>query len=115
MKCTKTGGCDGIIKPSVVFFGENLPSAFTEAIPTIPKADLCVIIGTGLAVSPFNILPSMINENCDTILLNMDKLPGYGDNKKRFTMTGPCDEAVHKISADMGWSDELKNLEEGNN
>lgn len=43
--------CGGLIKPDIVFFGENLPARFfTSAINDFPKCELLVIIGTSLVV-----------------------------------------------------------------
>ena len=47
------------IKPSVVFFGENLPKKFFDSMPKINEADLGIIVGTSLVVSPFSSLPEL--------------------------------------------------------
>uniref|UniRef100_A0A1I7XAE0 Deacetylase sirtuin-type domain-containing protein n=1 Tax=Heterorhabditis bacteriophora TaxID=37862 RepID=A0A1I7XAE0_HETBA len=50
-KCEK---CDGVVKPDIVFFGENLPKRFFQcAISDFPKCDLLIIMGTSLIVQPF--------------------------------------------------------------
>ena len=48
--------CGGPIKPAITFFGEGLPLTFSHALDTIRKesCDLMIVIGTGLAVAPFN-------------------------------------------------------------
>jgi len=60
----------------------------------VEEADLCIIIGTALAVVPFSMLPSMINKDCDSLILNMEPIQGYKDNEKRLTLLGPCDDSV---------------------
>ena len=50
MKCE----CDGICKPDIVFFGESLPKDFFARIEELKNTDLAFIMGTGLAVAPFN-------------------------------------------------------------
>ena len=65
---------DGMpIKPNIVFFGEQLPSGFFQAINEIgASVDLCLIMGTALAVSPFNMLPGMVASGVPKVLFNMD-------------------------------------------
>ena len=50
------GYCDGPIKPEIVFFGENLPEKFYDVFDRLPseEIDLLIVIGTSLAVGPFN-------------------------------------------------------------
>ena len=40
----------GVVKPDIVFFGENLPKRFYSYIVDFPKCDLLVIMGTSLEV-----------------------------------------------------------------
>ena len=55
MRCKR---CARPVKPEIVFFGESLPEEFHEAKRNIKRApDLCLIMGTALAVAPFNMLP----------------------------------------------------------
>jgi NAD-dependent deacetylase sirtuin 2 len=45
------------VKPDIVFFGENLPARFFELKKQdLPAADLLIVMGTSLKVSPFNLL-----------------------------------------------------------
>lgn len=46
--------CGGPVKPEITFFGENLPEKFMTAMDNLEKTDLLIVIGTSLAVSPFN-------------------------------------------------------------
>lgn len=47
--------CKGPVKPDITFFGENLPMKFIKAMIQVGgETDLLVVIGTSLAVSPFN-------------------------------------------------------------
>ena len=39
-----------MVKPDIVFFGENLPKRFYSYIVDFPKCDLLVIMGTSLEV-----------------------------------------------------------------
>ena len=59
VRCNKDG-CEGPVKPEIVFFGEDLPDNFSEACEIASGADLLIVIGTALAVSPFNSIVEMI-------------------------------------------------------
>ena len=51
MKCRR---CEGLVKPTIVFFGESLPDRFSQlAAVDMPKADLLIVMGTSLVVYPF--------------------------------------------------------------
>ena len=42
----------GLVKPDIVFFGEDLPQRFhTLQFPDFAKCDLLVVVGTSLEVS----------------------------------------------------------------
>ncbi|HEY8363940.1 MAG TPA: NAD-dependent protein deacylase [Haloplasmataceae bacterium] len=52
-----TCSCGGIIKPDVVLYEEALPSkAIEDAVKAVEKADLLIVVGTSLLVSPANYL-----------------------------------------------------------
>ncbi len=51
-----------LLRPFIVFFGEDVPM-YQEAIPLMEAADLVVIIGTSLAVSPASYLVAYIRHN----------------------------------------------------
>lgn len=53
----KEKDCGGPVKPHITFFGEGLPEKFNKAAHKIEKegeVDLMIVIGTALAVGPFN-------------------------------------------------------------
>ncbi len=50
--------CGGLIKPDIVFFGEEIPPAANRAAFDLAEAcDLMLVIGTSAAVMPANFLP----------------------------------------------------------
>lgn len=52
--------CGGKLRPGVVLFGEFLPEeAWQRSLQAIERADLVIVIGTSLQVSPVNQLPSL--------------------------------------------------------
>ena len=70
-KCT----CGGIIKPDVVLYGESLDEEVLEkSVYEIAKADLMIVGGTSLMVSPANGLIRYFRGN-NLVLINKDKTP----------------------------------------
>jgi NAD+-dependent protein deacetylase SIR2 len=59
--CDKKG-CGAPVKPDIVFFGESLPKKFEEELNPhrLSKVDVVFIMGTALAVSPFNVIPHLV-------------------------------------------------------
>ena len=54
--------CNGLVKPDIIFFGEQLPEEFLRNVSLLPAADLCIVMGTSLSVHPFASLPSLCSE-----------------------------------------------------
>lgn len=69
--------CGGLIRPSVVLFGEDLPElAVHRAIHEAEHCDVFIVMGSSLQVSPANQLPLMAMENGATIVIvNMYPTP----------------------------------------
>ncbi|HLR70742.1 MAG TPA: NAD-dependent protein deacylase [Pseudogracilibacillus sp.] len=56
--------CEGIIRPGIVLFGETLPhDTFTKAEQEAHQADLFIVLGSSLSVSPANMFPLLAKEN----------------------------------------------------
>lgn len=56
--------CGGIQRPDVVWFGEQLPArVWEEAVRASSEADLMIVAGTSLAVSPANTLPARARQS----------------------------------------------------
>jgi NAD-dependent SIR2 family protein deacetylase len=70
--------CGGIIKPDVVFFGENLPEEFYRALDEPPEADLVLILGTSLNVQPAALFALKLISHVPSILVNLEETP-YDD------------------------------------
>lgn len=84
MYCAK---CGAPIKPNITFFGESLPAKFMEAMEDLSDADLLIVIGTSLAVSPFNMCVFQVPEECPKVLINMNNTDDNGfefDNAEKF-------------------------------
>jgi len=61
--------CRGVIRPSVVFFGEQIPEpAMVRSQKLAEKADLVLIVGTSGEVAPANILPQWVKRRGGKII-----------------------------------------------
>ena len=64
--------CGGLMKPDVVFFGEEIPEEFYTLLNNHPKADLILILGTSLNVQPTSKFALEIAEKVPSILVNIE-------------------------------------------
>lgn len=113
------GQCNGIVKPDIVFFGEDLPRRFyTLPAKDFKKCDLLIIMGTSLEVQPFASLAGRPKRNCVRLLINRDPV-GRGslrywfsdveplrynekDNKRDVALLGDCDDGVRQLAKEIG-------------
>lgn len=51
--------CGGLIRPDVIFFGDNLPDCFNKAWEISSTCDLMIVVGSSLQVGPVNYLPGL--------------------------------------------------------
>lgn len=119
----KNGKCEGYVKPDIVFFGEDLPMRFGQLRlkDFQEKEDPCdclLVLGTSLAVAPFNTLVSNAESNVPRVLINNEKVGVrsnlYGgfefdhkDNYRDLFLEGSCDDTVLEICKELGWEKEL--------
>ena len=66
--------CRGQIRPAVTLYGEKLPDAFAKAVETVENADMLVVAGTSLMVSPANTLVSYFTGDM-LVLVNKQATP----------------------------------------
>lgn len=69
--------CGGVLRPSIVLFGESLPQdAFAFALEETEKADLFIVLGSSLTVTPANQFPMLAKENgAKLVIVNQDNTP----------------------------------------
>jgi len=69
--------CHGILKPDVVFFGEELPEeAFREASHRSANCDLFIVIGSSLVVYPAAYMPNYATEaGAKLVIINLSSTP----------------------------------------
>lgn len=67
--------CGGVLRPSIVLFGESLPrDAFQFALNETEKCDLFIVLGSSLSVTPANQFPLIAKENgAKLVIVNRDK------------------------------------------
>jgi NAD-dependent deacetylase sirtuin 2 len=75
-RCDAHGGaCNGLVKPSIVFFEESLPEAFHRtATQDLPACDLLLVMGTSLKVQPFSGLINLVGANVPRIVINRERV-----------------------------------------
>ena len=119
----------GRVKPSIVFFGENLPRRFFErAAADLPQCTLLLVLGTSLAVQPFAGLVHQVPPGTPRLLVNRERVGPWahaayatgggggggafareeaGWKEDRF-FEGDCDDAVWQLCALLGWEAQLQ-------
>ncbi|XP_065539403.1 NAD-dependent protein deacetylase sirtuin-3, mitochondrial isoform X4 [Lathamus discolor] len=104
--------CTGLIKPDIVFFGEELPQRFLLHVADFPMADLLFVIGTSLEVEPFASLAGAVRGSVPRVLINRD-LVGPFAWQQRHKDVAQLGDVVHGVQALvelLGWSRELQAL-----
>ncbi|KAK8008253.1 sir2 family domain-containing protein [Apiospora marii] len=109
----KADGCGGLVKPDIVFFGEQLPSAFFDNRHVPEEGDLVLILGTSLTVHPFASLPDMAFEQTPRVLFNKERVGTLGHRADDVICLGDCDSGIRKLADELGWRDELERLWRG--
>lgn len=120
-KCEK---CSSLVKPDIVFFGENLPEKFYTLPPKdFEECDLLIIMGTSLEVQPFASLVHQVNDNCVRLLINREAVgkssfPFSGDglnfdsptNRRDVAWLGDCDDGVRELITELELIDDFGKL-----
>lgn len=110
-----TPQCNGLVKPDIVFFGEQLPEEFHRNRSLPSCADLCIVMGTSLTVQPFASLPGLCSEGVPRVLVNLERVGGLGSRPDDVLLLGDCDAGVRRLAAALGWEKDLEVLWEGTN
>jgi NAD-dependent histone deacetylase SIR2 len=102
--------CNGLVKPDIVFFGEQLPASFFEARDLPIDADLAIVMGTSLSVHPFASLPGFCKDRTPRLLINSEQVGDMGSRADDVLMLEDCDSGVRKLAEACGWLEELEAL-----
>ena len=119
--------CGALVKPDIVFFGENLPARFFQLVDDdLPQCDLLLVMGTSLAVQPFASLVNQVEDDCPRLLINREKVGEVNKDAPVFVrwrmggfdfseetnyrdalFLGDCDAGVTALCRELGWEDDL--------
>eukprot|EP00177_Eucheuma_denticulatum_P004580 GFKZ01008328.1.p1 GENE.GFKZ01008328.1~~GFKZ01008328.1.p1 ORF type:complete len:472 (+),score=77.96 GFKZ01008328.1:167-1582(+) len=90
----------GVLKPDIVFFGENLPKRVSENLEKdVSKADMLLVLGTSLQVAPVARIPQYFAQGVPRILVNRE-LVSYDFD---IELLGNCDAVVAHLRRALGW------------
>ncbi len=71
--------CKDVMRPDIVFFGENLPEkALDGSMGAFENCDLAIVLGTSLNVYPAAGLPSLRKRGIPLVIVNRDTTPADG-------------------------------------
>uniref|UniRef100_H3D6D6 protein acetyllysine N-acetyltransferase n=2 Tax=Tetraodon nigroviridis TaxID=99883 RepID=H3D6D6_TETNG len=89
-----------IMKPDIVFFGENLPEMFHRAMKQDKdEVDLLIVIGSSLKVRPVALIPNSIPHEVPQVLINREQLPHLNFDVE---LLGDCDVIVNELCHQLG-------------
>uniref|UniRef100_A0A8C4NE60 NAD-dependent protein deacetylase n=1 Tax=Eptatretus burgeri TaxID=7764 RepID=A0A8C4NE60_EPTBU len=105
--------CQGIVKPDIVFFGEELPKRFHLYQVDFPSADLLLVMGTSLEVEPFGSLVHAIRPGIPRVLFNRHAVGPFAHPilaPSDLVELGELVPRVEAFVAKLGWQVELSEL-----
>ncbi|XP_074740860.1 NAD-dependent protein deacetylase sirtuin-3, mitochondrial isoform X3 [Strix uralensis] len=104
--------CTGVIKPDIVFFGEELPQRFFLHMTDFPTADLLFVIGTSLEVEPFASLAGAVRSPVPRVLINRDLVGPFAWRQRRndIAQLGDVVRGVERLVELLGWTGEMQAL-----
>lgn len=127
--------CGGLVKPDIVFFGENLPARFfRQSQEDFPACELLIVMGTSLVVHPFAGLVDRVPRDAPRCLVNRERVGEMdpelvamagGRPTKGFVFPpsewayrdalyeGNCDDGCLELARLLGWEADLRALMEG--
>ncbi len=83
--------CGNMLRPDVVWFGEPLPQGvWREAIGHASRAEVMIVAGTSLVVSPANMLPAYARQN-NALLIEV--------NPEETAMSGGMDVSIRETAS----------------
>jgi NAD-dependent SIR2 family protein deacetylase len=94
--------CGGILKPDVVFFGENVPKPRVErAWQYLEQADALLVLGSSLTVrSGYRFVVKAAQENKPVAIINLGETRGDGDATLK--LDAPLGETLQHLTRQLG-------------
>ena len=108
-----------LLKPTTVLFGASLPQSFFEVLENdLPAADLVIVAGTSLVVSPANLIALAAPESAPRIICDRnDVASGVGIDcssraREDVWLQGDADDVAADLALATGWIDDLAAFED---
>lgn len=93
--CSK---CTGVIKPDIVFFGEQV-NGYEKAERMVSECDLLLVLGSSLQVTPASILP--YSTEATTLVINQGPV-ALPPASHRYFIDGDLDRYFGQVAACLG-------------
>lgn len=104
-KCD-TPGCGGVLRDTIINFGENLNDGILDkAFDNCKQADLFVVIGSSLRVTPAADMPLKVVKNKikgKLVIINLQKTPYDADAS--LCIHGKCDDVIELLMKKLGYA-----------
>lgn len=98
--------CSGRLRPSVVLFGETLDSGVLgEAFQASAAADLFLVLGSSLLVSPANALPRLAMEQGSAELVIINREPTQYGGRATLDIRASIGETLAAVDRELAASD----------
>mmetsp|Transcript_13796 Transcript_13796/g.37400 ORF Transcript_13796/g.37400 Transcript_13796/m.37400 type:complete len:251 (-) Transcript_13796:106-858(-) len=107
----------GLVKPSIVLFGERLPKRFHELYKQdLAACDLLIVLGTSLKVNPCASMTTKVRRDSMRLLINRDavRFPfklGLPRSGKGIFQRSDCDDAVLNLCRLLGWEADVSSCD----
>ena len=97
----RCAACGGVLKPNVILFGEELPRAtFDQARAWCAAADVLLVVGSSLEVTPVSLLPQVaIEAGARLIIVNRE--PTYLDQRAAAVFREDLVEVLPDLAAEV--------------
>jgi len=94
--------CDSILKPDVVFFGEEIPSQAIWASEELLRDTRCVLVcGTSAEVFPASQIPEVVKKNGGTVI-ECNLSPALGNSVVDLRLLGKAGETLPALAQLLG-------------
>lgn len=101
------------LKPTTVLFGSNLPAAFFESLETdLPEADLLIVAGTSLLVSPANMVAAYAT--CPRFVVDRQRVGEHlglrfeDAASDDVYVAGDADDVFGRLMLELQWLDDIQ-------
>ncbi|XP_040201143.1 NAD-dependent protein deacetylase sirtuin-3-like isoform X2 [Rana temporaria] len=105
--------CHGVVKPDIVFFGEDLPKTFYNFSKDFPEADLLIVMGTSLEVEPFANIVKAVRPSVPRLLINRDLVGPFKiktRNSRDVAELGDLCDITRKFVDALNWQADMEEV-----